>query len=198
MRRCLCTLLLSCVLGFGSLTAADGDISAAQAQQLVSLAQSAKADTPVKVTFQIEGKNVEFTLVRSSLGEIKVIPVAGPDSAGLAIGSITIVAKVDSKGLLVPQSLVVVASDKIATRSYSITLAEDGTIAKLSGPGTSGASGPSKGTAPVGGIGGPSGSLKKNDELKDDVFPSFKSGQFALAPGTAPGTTSGSASPSVP
>jgi hypothetical protein len=198
MRRCLCTLLLSCVLGFGSLTAAEGDISAAQAQQLVSIAQKSQAGTPVKVTFQIDGKNVDFTLVRSALGEITVTPVAGPDSAALAIGSITIVTRVDSAGLLVPQSLVVVGSDKIATRTYSITF-ENGAITKLSGPGTGGTGDASKNTGPVGGIGGASGSLKKNDDqLKDDVFPSFKSGNFALAPGTAPGTSNGPASPSTP
>lgn len=193
MRRCLCALMLSCILGFGSLTA--NELTAAQAQQIISAAKSAQPGAPVTVTLTVAGKSVEFTVTRDALGSVTATPVPGPDSAGITIGSIAIQLKADSKGLLTPESLVVVTTSK-ATVKYEIKLTADGAVAELTPPG-GGGSGGSKtdSTKVVGGIGGGSGELrKKDDPLKKDEFPGFTSGQLGLPAGTA----SGAASSSIP
>lgn len=201
MRRCLCAVLLSCFLALGttgSLTA--GDLTTAQAQQLVSAGQSAQPNgKAAEATLSIDGKNVVFTVTRDALGNVTATPVPGPDSAGITIGLVKIQFKVDSKGLLTPTSLMVVTSSQTIT-SYSLKLNEDGTIANLHQPGTGGVGGePSKPKPVVGGIGGASGSLKdEEDDLPKDRYPGFTSGQLGLPAGTKPGEAPGEASPSVP
>lgn len=193
MRRCLCALMLSCVLALGSLTA--GDLTTAQAQQLVSAAQGAQPGKPVEVTLAIDGKNVAFTVVRDALGGVTATPVPGPDSAGITIALVTIQFTVDSKGLMTPTSLVVVSSAKTTT-SYAFQLNADGTVANLYQPGVGGVGGVASKPKPiVGGIGGAAGSLKgETDDLPADRYPGFTSGQLALPAGTK----SGEASASVP
>lgn len=199
MRRCLCAVLLSCFLALGttgSLTA--GDLTAAQAQQLLSAAQSTPPNGKGEATLSIGGKSVVFTVTRDALGNVTATPVPGPDSAGITIGLVKIQLKADAKGLLTPTSLTVVTSNQ-SIASYSFTLNEDGTIASLY-QGTGGAGSEASKPKPVqGGIGGPSGSLKGgNDNLPNDQFPGFTSGQLDLPAGTKPGEAGGEVSPSTP
>lgn len=195
MRRCLCALMLSCVLALGSLTA--GDLTTAQAQQIVSAAQGAQPGKPVEVTLAIHGKNVAFTVTRDALGGVTAQPVPGPDSAGITIALVTIQFSVDSKGLLTPTSLVVVSTAKTTT-SYAFQLNPDGTVASIYQPGVGGAGGVAGASKPkpvIGGIGGSGGSLKgESDDLPADRYPGFTSGQLQLPAGTK----SGEASASIP
>lgn len=185
MRRSFCAVLLSCILALGTTGGLmAGDLTTAQAQQLVSAAQGAPQS---EVTLAIDGKNVVFTVVRDAVGNVTARPVPGPDSAGITISQVSIQMKADSKGLLTPTSLVVLSNQGIT--SYSMSLNPDGTIASLyqSGVGgAGGAAGPSQPKPVVGGIGGSAGKAGGSsgpDDLPEDRFPAFTSGQLSLPAG---------------
>jgi len=196
MRRCLCAVLLSCTLAFGSLTA--GDLTTAQAQQLVSAAQSAEqGGKPIEVSMSIDGKNVVFTVIRDAVGNVTARPVPGPDSAGITISQVTIQMRSDAKGILTPTSMVVVSSNQTIT-SYSVQLNADGTMANLYRAGVGGAGGargPSQPKPVVGGIGGGTGTLTSGaGNLPEDRYPGFTSGQLGLPAGSESGSRAASAS----
>lgn len=151
MRRCLCALLLSCVLGLATGTAAE--LSTAQAQVLVNAAQGAKAGEEVDATLQINGKSVAFKIKRDAIGNAIARPVPGPDSKDIDIAQVSIQFVVLPNGLLNPTGLVVITNGQ-AVVSYAVQLTPDGTIASLYVPGTQ-VGAPGKGGAKpvVGGIG---------------------------------------------
>jgi hypothetical protein len=193
MRRCLCAVLLSCILAVGSLAA--GELTTAQAQQLVSAAQGIEAGGKAEVTMTVDGKSVAFTVTRDAVGNVTARPVPGPDSAGITISQVTIQLRANDKGILSPTTLVVVSSAQTIA-SYSVQLNPDGTIASLYQAGIGGAGGtgaPAKAKPVVGGIGGGSGSLSGTpSDLPQDRFPGFTSGQLGLPAGTGTGQASGS------
>jgi len=188
MRHLLCVALFSCILGFGSLTA--GDLSTAQAQQLVSAAQSAQpGGKPIEAILSIDGKNVVFTIVRDSVGNVIARPVPGPDSAGITISQVSIQVKTDATGALVPTSMVVVSSNQTIV-SYSIQLNPDGTVASLYQAGSFGGAAGNGAAAPpvVGGI-GDGKTVAKNDSVSASDLNAagqtygFPSGQLPLPAG---------------
>ena len=208
MRRCLCAMLFSCVFlnfAIGTLTA--GDLTTAQAQQLVSVAQSAKPGAkPSEATLSIDGKNVVFTVVCDAVGNVIARPIPGPDSAGVVISQVSIQMRANAKGILMPASLVVVSSNQTIA-SYSVQLNQDGTIASLyqAGTFTGGAGGGIASKDVEGGIGGNHGGNDGTKPSKDavtntsrdsstvlpaDRYPSFTSGQLALPAGAGTGEVS--------
>ena len=199
MRRSLCAVLLACTLVTGSLTA--GELTTAQAQQLVSAAQSAEPGAkPREVTLSIDGKNVVFTVIRDAVGNVTARPVPGPDSAGITISQVSIQMRADAKGLLSPTSVVVVSNGQTVL-SYAVQLNPDGTIANLYQPGAGGVAGPSKPKPVVGGIGSGSSTvvggntgLAGSASLPADRFPGFTSGQLGLPAGSESGSREASGS----
>ena len=205
MRRCLCAMLFSClsfVFAIGTLTA--GDLTTAQAQQLVSAAQSAKPGAkPSEATLSIDGKNVVFTVTCDAVGNVIARPVPGPDSAGVTISQVSIQMRANAKGILMPASLVVVSSNQTIV-SYSVQLNQDGTIASLFQAGTfaGGAGGGIAAKEVKGGIGGSNddGKPSKNTVttttrepstgLPADRYPGFTSGQLSLPAGAGTGEVS--------
>lgn len=213
MRRCLCAMLFSCVFlnfAIGTLTA--GDLTTAQAQQLVSVAQSAKPGAkPSEATLSIDGKNVVFTVVCDAVGNVIARPIPGPDSAGVIMSQVSIQMRANAKGILMPASLVVVSSNQTIA-SYSVQLNQDGTIASLyqAGTFTGGAGGGIASKDVEGGIGGNHGgnndgnndgtkpskdavtntSRNSSTGLPADRYPSFTSGQLALPAGAGTGEVS--------
>lgn len=158
MRRCLCTLLMSCVLGFATLTAAE--LTTAQAQVLVNAVQSATPGGPeVDATLTIDGKSVAFKVKRDAVGNAVARPVPGPDSKDIDIAQVSIHFVVVPSGLLNPTGLVLITNSQ-AVISYAVQLTPDGTIASLYVPGTQ-VGGPGKGGAKpvVGGIGATSAAI---------------------------------------
>ncbi len=195
MRRCLCTVLFACILGLGSLTA--GELSTAQAQQLVSAAQTAKpGGKPLEATLAIDGKSVVFTVIRDAVGNVIARPIPGPDSAGITVSQVSIQMRADANGTLIPISMVVVASNQTIS-SYSIQLNPDGTIASLYQAGTF-AGGAGGGSAPqpvVGGIGAKgspklTSSSNTSSAMPADRYPGFTSGQLSLPAGAGTGEVS--------
>jgi hypothetical protein len=190
MRRCLCTLLLSCVLGVTGLTA--GELTTAQAQQLVSAAQAAQPGKAVEATLAIGGKNVVFTVTRDAVGNVIARPIPGPDSAGIGIAQVSVQLKADADGVLVPTTVVVVSSSQTVA-SYSVQLNPDGTIASLyQAGGLGGARGPSQPKPVVGGIGSrnPDIIAAGTAPLPVDRYPGFTSGQLPLPAGARTGEVS--------
>lgn len=196
MRRCLCALLFTCVLGLGSLAA--DDLSTAQAQQLVSAAQAAKpGGKPIEASLAIDGKSVVFTVVRDAVGNVIARPIPGPDSAGIKISQVSIQMRADASGALIPTSMVVVATNQTIA-SYSVQINPDGTIASLYQAGTFTGTGTGVAAAQpvVGGIGGAanpklvassSGALIS---MPADRYPAFTSGQLGLPAGAGTGEIS--------
>lgn len=205
MRRCLCAMLFSCVFlnfAIGTLTASD--LTTAQAQQLVSVAQSAKPGAkPSEATLSIDGKNVVFSVVCDAVGNVIARPIPGPDSAGVIISQVSIQMRANAKGILMPASLVVVSSNQTIA-SYSVQLNQDGTIASLyqAGTFTGGAGGGIASKDVEGGIGGNNDGKKPSKDavtntsrdsstvLPADRYPSFTSGQLALPAGAGIGEVS--------
>jgi hypothetical protein len=200
MRRLLCTALCSCMLGFGSLMA--GELTTAQAQQLVSAAQSAQpGGKPIEATLSIDGKNVAFTVTRDTVGNVIARPVPGPDSAGITISQISIQLQSAANGIQSPTLVVVVSSNQTIV-SYSVQLNPDGTIAGLyqAGSFSGGGAGASTGSQPVvGGIGSSdtvskktSSGLPEEPETRQpkDRYSGFTSGQLPLPAGAGTGEVS--------
>lgn len=190
MRRCLCTLLLSCVLGVASLTAAE--LTTANAQQLVSAAQGVQPGATAEVTLAIDGKNVAFTVSRDAVGNAIARPVPGPDSKDIGIAQVSIQFVAGATGLLNPTTVVVITSGQTVV-SYAVQLNPDGTIASLyQAGGLGGARGPSQPKPVVGGIGSRDSAIAAsgNSALPVDRYPGFTSGQLALPAGTRPGEVS--------
>jgi hypothetical protein len=189
MRHCLVAALLSLILGSGGLVA--GDLTTAQAQQLISAAQGAvPGGKPAEATLSIDGKPVVFNVTRDAVGNVIARPVPGPDSAGIAISQVSIQMRVDASGHLQPTSLVVVSSSQTIA-SYSVQLNPDGTIANLYQAGTfsGGAVGSSPAQPVVGGIGGgqeagdPALVRVQSLSAPSDRFPAFTAGQLPLPAG---------------
>lgn len=205
MRRCLCAMLFSCLFlnfAIGTLTA--GDLTTAQAQQLVSVAQSATPGAkPSEATLSIDGKNVVFTVSCDAAGNVIARPIPGPDSAGVTISQVSIQMRANSKGMLMPASLVMVSSNQTVV-SYSVQLNQDGTIASLYQAGTfvGGVGGGIAAKEVKGGIGGSNddAKLSKNAAstttretsavLPADRYPGFTSGQLSLPAGAGTGEVS--------
>jgi hypothetical protein len=202
MRRLLCAALCSCILGFGSLMA--GDLTTAQAQQLVSAAQSAQpGGKPIEATLSIDGKNVAFTVTRDTVGNVIARPVPGPDSAGITVSQVSIQMKAAANGALSPTSIVVVSSTQTIA-SYSVQLNEDGTIASLfqagSFAGGTGGGGNGGALPVVGGIGASTTAISKHvsslppeepeKRPTTDRYPGFTSGQMPLPAGAGTGEVS--------
>ena len=201
MRRCLCAMLFSVIFAVGTLTA--GDLSTAQAQQLVSAAQNATPGAkPSEATLSIDGKNVVFTVTRDAVGNVIARPIPGPDSAGVTISQVSIQMRADKNGLLTPASLVVVSTNQTIA-SYSVQLNQDGTIASLyqAGTFTGGAAGGSLAKPVEGGIGGNENAKSKTSATtstakeplnsdKNDRYPGFTSGQLSLPAGAGTGEVS--------
>lgn len=195
MRHCLCAILLTCVLGFGTLMA--GDLATVQVQQLVTAAQgAAQGGSPIDVPVSIDGKTVIFKVSRDAVGNVTARPVPGPDSAGITVSQVTIQMKADAKGVLIPTSMIVVGNNQTIT-SYSVQLTDDGSIASLYQAGVGGAGG-TGGTAQakpiVGGIGGGAGTSGRLAGLPGDIFPGFTSAQLGLPAGAESGSRAASAS----
>jgi hypothetical protein len=193
LRAVLFTCILGCGIGGGSLTA--GDLSTAQAQQLVSAAQAASpGGKPVEATMAIDGKSVVFTVVRDAVGNVIARPVPGPDSAGISISQVSIQMRANAAGVLTPTSMVVVAANQTIA-SYSLQLNPDGSIASLYQAGSFAAGGGVvTGAQPVvGGIGGAGGPLVTGtgpSSMPADRYPGFTSGQLALPAGAGTGEVS--------
>jgi hypothetical protein len=193
MRRCLCAVLLSCILGVASITA--GELTTAQAQQVVSAAQTAQpGGKPVEATLAIDGKNVVFTVTRDAVGNVIARPIPGPDSAGIGIAQISIQMHADASGVLTP-TVVVVISTTQTVASYSVQLNADGTIASLYQAGGLGgtARGPSQPKPVVGGIGSRDAAVAAAggySRLPEDLYPKFTSGQLSLPAGAGTGEVS--------
>lgn len=189
MRRCLCAVLLSCALAFGSLNAAD--LSVPQAQLLINEAQKAAADKPVKVTLVIDGKSVVFNVTRDALGYVNARPEADPANAGLTISQISIQMQANDKGLLKPTSIAVVSSNLLVT-VYPVKLNDDGSIAGLGQP----TGDQSTQVKLAGGIGGGTSGAKNGVYylMPKDTFLGFTSAQLGLPAGSESGTREASAS----
>lgn len=200
MRRLLCAALCSCVLGFGSLMA--GDLTTAQAQQLVSAAQTAQpGGKPIEAVLSIDGKNVAFTVTRDSVGNVIARPVPGPDSAGITVSQVSIQMKSAADGALSPTSIVVVSNTQTIV-SYAVQLNQDGTIASLFQAGTfAGGAGAGGGAQPVvGGIGTSTTTISKKTSTTlpeepavrpfADRYPGFSTGQMPLPAGAGTGEVS--------
>lgn len=199
MRRLLCAALCSCVLGFGSLMA--GDLTSAQAQQLVSAAQTAQpGGKPIEAVLSIDGKNIAFTVTRDSVGNVIARPVPGPDSAGITVSQVSIQMKSAADGALSPTSIVVVSNTQTIV-SYAVQLNQDGTIASLFQAGTfAGGTGGGGSQPVVGGIGTSTTASSKQtsaSQLEEsqprptsDRYPGFTSGQLSLPAGAGTGEVS--------
>jgi len=182
-------VLFACILGLGSLTA--GELSTAQAQQLVSAAQIAKpGGKPIEATLSIDGKSVVFTVVRDAVGNVIARPIPGPDSAGITVSQVSIQMRADPNGALIPISMVVVSSNQTIS-SFSIQLNPDGTVASLyqagSFAGGAGASAPQPVVGGIGAKGGaklsPSDAGVAHEAMPTDRYPGFTSGQLSLPAG---------------
>ncbi len=149
LRRTLCALLLSCVLG---LTAAAVELTTAQAQMLVNAAQRAQSGGPpvdVVLTFN-DNKQVSFKVTRDPFGNALARPVPGPDSQGIDIAQVSMQFMILPNGLYNPTGLVLITNAQVVI-SYAIQLNPDGMIAGLLGPGGSGGGVPAP--ALMGGLG---------------------------------------------
>jgi hypothetical protein len=197
MRRRLCAVLCSCILGLGSLMA--GELTTAQAQQLASAAQSAQAGgKPVEATLAIGGKNVVFTVTRDAVGNVIARPIPGPDSAGIGISQVSIQMRADASGVLVPVTLVVISSTQTVA-SYSVQVNADGSIASLYQAGNFAGGGAGAAPTPVvGGIGSPASGRTTAVVATStapagppaDRYPGFTSGQLPLPAGAGTGEVS--------
>ena len=145
MRSFIRTALLSLVLGAGVLSA--GDLPTAQMQVLLSAAQAAAVDKEVTVPVTVNGKEVQFKVTRDAFGKVTARPVPDASVTGVVISQITISTFVNADGKFMPNSVVVVMSDKTIL-SYDAYTNKDGTLAGLYKPG----SGP--GDPVVGAVGG--------------------------------------------
>ncbi len=198
MRHLICAALLTAVLGFGSGQAAD--FTAAQTEQLVSLAQSVTKGTSKDVPILIGGVNVLFSVSRDAVGNLTARPKADPANANLGISQINIQMKTNPDGTMEPKSMLLIGSDQTIT-SYALVLNKDGSISQ-SQSGTfaySAGGGGGGGAKPKGGLGnsGTSGGSGKTaydkvDTWLSSIFPGFNSSQLGLPAGAGTGEVSGS------
>lgn len=194
MRRPLCALLLSCVLGVAGLTAAE--LTTAQAQQLVSAAQNVQPGKEGSATLAIAGKDVGFTVTRDAVGTAIARPVPGPDSKDIDIAQVTIQFTSVPNGTLTPTTVVLISNSQNVV-SYVVQLNQDGTIASIYQPGgLGGGGGPSKPKPVVGGI----GSSEENSAGGRNAWVRRTDLEFFRRPTASlpPGTKSGEASRSHP
>jgi hypothetical protein len=169
MRTIWCAALLTCCLFGADLCAAT--LTTAQAQQLVSAAQSATMGKPVEVTLSVAGKNVVFTVTRDAVGNVIARPVPGPDSAGIDISQVTVQMRVKANGSIEPTTMVVVSGNQTIL-SFQVQLNQDGSIAGLSQAGTFAVGDSVENLATVGGIKGtedPNSKNASNNTAQNDI-----------------------------
>lgn len=181
MRHFLFAVLLTAVLGIGSVNAAD--LTAAEVGQLISLSDAALKANQTSVTISVGGTSLELTISRDSLGTLIARPkIPGQD---LGISQICIQTQLQPGGLRIPKSMLVIGSD-LAIRSFSLQTTVSGSndvsVSSMSQVGVfSGGSAGGGGSNPAGGInsqnnnnnGGTPGS--RLDQWVSNQFPGYTS-----------------------
>ncbi len=157
--------LLTCSLSLsGKLLGSD--ITLAQAQLLVSTAQSAETDKEVKITLRVGEKDVVFTVKRDAAGGVIARPEPGPDSKDVAITQVYIKMSINSAGTAWEPKSMVVINKNSTINGYEVRLNSDGTLMNFtskSAGASAGLSGTGQGTVVVGGINGANDSNNANN-----------------------------------
>ncbi len=153
--------LLTCSLSLGGSLLAS-DITLAQAQLLVSTAQSAETDKEVKITLRVGEKDVVFTVKRDAIGGVIARPEPGPDSKDVTITQVYIKMSINSAGTAWEPKSMVVINNNSTINGYEVRLNSDGTLMNFTSK-SAGVSGNGQGTVVVGGISGVNDSNNANN-----------------------------------